>query len=115
MDYATRYLGKIVKIKIDRPLGTKHPKWDYVYSINYGFVPKTKAPDGHEIDAYVLGVEKPLEEFTGKCIAVIHRTNDEDDKLILVEEDVFFSDEEINKLTEFQEKFFKSKIIRKNG
>ncbi|MBT4539514.1 inorganic pyrophosphatase [Candidatus Woesearchaeota archaeon] len=112
MDYATSYLEKIVKIKVDRPLGTKHPKWDYIYPINYGFVPNTKAPDGCEIDAYILGVEEPLEEFTGKCIAVIHRTNDEDDKLIIVAENVSFSDEEIKKLTEFQEKFFESKIIR---
>ena len=112
MDYATKYLGKVVKIKIDRALGTKHPRFDYIYPINYGFLPKTKAPDGHEVDAYVLGVDKPLEEFSGKCIAVIHRTNDEDDKLILVKDAISFSDEEIKKITEFQEKFFKSVIIR---
>ena len=112
MDYATRYLGKIVKIKIDRPLGTKHPKWNYTYPVNYGFVPNTKAPDGDEVDAYILGVKKPLKEFIGKCIAIIHRTNDNDDKLVVTPENINFSNEEINKKIEFQEKFFKSKIIR---
>jgi inorganic pyrophosphatase len=112
MDYATKYLGKIVSIKMDRPLGTKHPKWDFVYEVNYGFVPNTKAPDGHAVDAYVLGVDRPLKTFTGRCIAVIHRTNDEDDKLVVVEDNKSFSDEETMKLTYFQEKFFKSVIIR---
>lgn len=49
-------------------------------------MPGTIAPDGEEIDAYVLGVFEPKEEFTGTCIAVIHRTNDDDDKLIVVPE-----------------------------
>ena len=102
-----------MKVEIDRPLGSKHPKYDYIYPVNYCFIPDTKAPDGEEIDAYVLGISKPLEEFTGKCIAVLHRTNDEDDKLIVTPENTELSDEEINKLIHFQEQFFKSEIIRK--
>ena len=68
--------------------------------------------DGEELDAYVLGIDKPLEEFEGKCLAVIHRINDDDDKLIIVPEGIDYSDEEIRKLTEFQEKYFESEIIR---
>jgi inorganic pyrophosphatase len=37
-----------------------------------------------ELDAYILGVFEPLEVFRGKCIAVINRLNDNDDKLIVV-------------------------------
>ncbi len=44
-----KYLGQEVKIVIDRPLGSKHPKHDIYYAVNYGFVPRTKAPDGDEI------------------------------------------------------------------
>lgn len=107
-----RYLNKIVDIVIDRPLGSKHPKHGFIYKVNYGYIPNTKSADGEELDAYVLGVNKPLERFTGKCIAIINRTNDDDDKLIVVPEDVNFTNDEIDRLTEFQEKWFKHKIIK---
>ncbi|MFP4568007.1 MAG: inorganic diphosphatase [Candidatus Woesearchaeota archaeon] len=113
MDYSTKYLGQEITVKMDRPMGSKHPKWNFIYPVNYGFVPNTKAPDGDELDAYVLGIFEPKEEFTGICIAIIHRTNDNDDKLIVVPKDKDYSDEQIRALTEFQEYFFKSEIIRK--
>ena len=107
------YIGKNVKVEMDRPLGTVHPKWDnFIYEQNYGFVPNTISADGEELDAYVIGVEEPLNEFEGKCIAVIHRTNDDDDKLIVVPDEKDFTDEDIRKLTSFQEKYFESEIVR---
>lgn len=109
---AESYLGKIVSVKVDRPLGSKHPKHEIYYGANYGFVPNTLSPDGKELDAYVLGVFTPVTEFTGKCIAIIHRTDDNDDKLVIVPEERNFSDEEIKVLIEFQERFFESVIIR---
>jgi len=108
----TDYLGKMVMVSIDRALGSKHPKHDFVYELNYGFVPDTVAPDGEELDAYVFGVDTPTETFTGRCIAIIHRTNDDDDKLVVVPEGKEFSDDEIRALTHFQEQFFKSEIVR---
>jgi inorganic pyrophosphatase len=113
MDYATKFLGKKVTVKVDRPLGSKHPEFKITYPVNYGFIPKTKAPDGEEIDSYLLGIDKPIKEFTGKCIAIIHRLDDEDNKLVVVPENINLTDEEIIKLTHFQEKFFKIKVIRK--
>lgn len=109
---AYKYIGENVKVKIDRALHTKHPKHDFIYELNYGYIPNTISGDGEELDAYVLGVDKPIEEFEGKCIAVIHRTNDDDDKLIIVPEGTNYSDEEIRNLTDFQEKYFESEIIR---
>ena len=97
---------------MDRPLGSKHPKHGLIYPVNYGYVPGTTAPDGEELDAYLLGVFEPMDEFTGKCIAYIHRTNDDDDKLIIVPEGIEYTDDQINALTEFQERFFKHEIIR---
>ena len=107
------YLGKIVNVKIDRPMHSKHPKHGFVYPVNYGYVPNTISGDGEELDCYVLGVEGPLETFEGKCIAIIHRTNDDDDKLIIVPDGKEFTDEEIRNLTNFQEQYFESEIIRK--
>ncbi|MCX6736128.1 MAG: inorganic diphosphatase [Candidatus Parcubacteria bacterium] len=110
--YSTPYLGQTVTIKIDRPLHSQHPKHGFVYEINYGFVPDTKAPDGEELDAYLLGVNEPVPEFTGRCVAILHRTNDDDDKLVIVPDGTKISDEEIRKSTNFQEQFFKSEIWR---
>lgn len=106
------YISKIVNVKIDRPLGSKHPNLDMIYPVNYGYVPNTVSGDGEELDCYVLGVFEPIEEFNGRCIAVINRINDNDDKLIIVPEDKNYSNEQIEALTEFQERYFKSKIIR---
>ena len=107
------YLGKIIKIKIDRQLGMKHPKYDLIYPINYGYVPNTISGDGEELDAYLLGVNDPVDEYVGECIAIIHRTNDNDDKLVIVPVRKKYTNEEIDTLTEFQEKYFKHIIIRK--
>jgi|SRR3989344_7245109 len=110
---ALDYLGLSIEVVIDRPLNSLHPKHDFKYEANYGFVPNTKAADGEELDAYVLGVEESLEKFHGKCIAVIHRTNDNDDKLVVIPENTEdISDEEIRKSTHFQEQYFESVIIR---
>lgn len=106
------YLNQNVRVKVDRPLGSKHPKHGFIYPVNYGFVPDTISGDGEELDCYVLGVFEPLNEFTGKCIAIIHRINDNDDKLIIVPENRNFSNKEIDVLIEFQERFFKHEIIR---
>lgn len=106
------FLNKTITVKIDRPLGSKHPKWDMIYPVNYGYVPNTISGDGEELDCYVLGIFEPLDAFTGKCIAIIHRTNDNDDKLVVVPEGRSYTDEQIYALTEFQEQYFESRIIR---
>ncbi len=111
---ARTYLNKIVSVKIDRPIGSRHPKYDYIYPVNYGYVPNTISGDGEELDCYVLGVFEPLKEFDGKCIALIHRVNDNDDKLIIVPKDRKMDNKEIEALIEFQERFFKHQLIRKD-
>lgn len=106
------YIGQIVSVKIDRPLGSKHPKYGFEYPVNYGYIPFTKSGDGEELDAYVLAVDKPLKEYVGRCIGIIHRTDDDDDKLIVVPEALDLSDEEIENTTSFQEKWFKHILVR---
>lgn len=112
MTNAHDFLGKIVAVTMDRPLGSKHPKHGFVYPVNYGFVPGTLSPDGEELDAYVLGIDQPKENFTGRCVAIIHRTNDNDDKLVVIPDGIAFTDEEIRSATHFQEQYFTSTIIR---
>lgn len=108
------WIGREVTVVMDRPLGTRHPVHGFMYPLNYGYIPNTVSGDNEELDAYVLGVDYSLETFTGKVIAIIHRLNDQDDKLIVVaaNEVCLYSDEKIRELTKFQEQFFDSIIIR---
>ena len=106
------YIGKILEVKIDRELGSKHPKHGFIYTVNYGYIPNTISGDGEELDCYVLGIFEPIKEFKGKCIAIVHRTNDDDDKLVIVPDGVEYSDDAINALVEFQERYFEHIIIR---
>ena len=107
------FLNQTVTVTMDRPLGSTHPKHpDMVYPVNYGFIPGTVSGDGAELDAYVLGVNEPLKTFTGACIAVIHRTNDNDDKLVVVPSGQTLDDTAIRAATHFQEQFFESEIWR---
>lgn len=104
-------LGKIITVKIDRPLGSQHPEHGFRYPINYGYVPNHPAPDGDYLDAYVLGVEKPVQTFTGKCIAIIHRTEDNDDKLVLAPPRTHFTVDDILAAVKFQEQHFQSMLV----
>jgi inorganic pyrophosphatase len=109
---ARRYLRQPVLVHIDRPLGSRHPEHGFVYEVNYGYVPGTLAADGEPLDAYVLGVSEPVQEFAGYCIAYIHRLDDDDDKLVVVPRGVEYTDEEILGRVEFQERFFRAVVRR---
>lgn len=105
-------IGSIVKVVVDRPLGSRHPKYkDLVYPVNYGYIPGVIAPDNEEQDAYILGVNVAVKEFTGKVIAIIHRLDDTEDKWVVVPDGVNFKREEIEKQVHFQEKFFDGIVI----
>lgn len=107
-----KYVGKILEVKIDREFGRKHPDYGFIYPINYGYVPNTISGDSEELDCYILGVFEAIKYFTGKCIALIHRIDDNDDKLVIVPTNKNYSNEQIEALVEFQERFFKHIIIR---
>ena len=109
---AKDYLGKEVTVEIDRQLGTRHPKHGFMYMLNYGFIPGTVSGDGEELDAYLVGEFEPVASSKGKVIAIIHRTNDDDDKLIVSANGKDYSDDAIKAMTEFQERYFESIIIR---
>ncbi|MGN0637849.1 MAG: inorganic pyrophosphatase [Huintestinicola sp.] len=105
-------LGDIVTVTVDRPLGSIHPKHkDMVYPINYGYIEGIIAPDGEEQDAYILGVNKAVESFTGKIIAIVHRYDDVEEKWVVCPEGLSFSKEEIMEKIKFQEQYFNSEIF----
>lgn len=105
-----KYLGKIVNVKIDRPLGSKHPNHNLIYPINYGYIPNTISGDNEEIDAYIIGEFVPVNTYEGYVIAIIKRENDNEDKLVVCKELNKYNKKQVKALVEFQERFFKSNI-----
>ena len=109
---ARTFIGKTVRVRIDRPIGSRHPDAGFVYPVNYGFLEDVPVHDvGANLDASVLGVSDPVETFRDTCIAVIRRPDD-DDKLVVAPPGKDYSDEEILALTEFQERFFEPTVLR---
>ena len=105
------YLGKTVHIKMDRPIGTEHPKHPgLLYPINYGYIPGVYGGDGEELDVYLLGVDVPVEEYTARIIGIVHRHNDVEDKLIAAPEGMIFTAEEMTQAVHFQEEYYDSEI-----
>ena len=105
-------IGDIVTVTVDRPLGSYHPEHaDMYYPVNYGYIEGIIAPDGEEQDAYILGVDEPVQSFTGRIIAVIHRIDDAEDKWVAAPEGIFFTKEEIAQQVRFQEQYFQTEII----
>ncbi len=99
------YLGRTVTIGIDRPMGYIHHKGElsWQYPINYGYIPGVLGGDDEELDVYLLGVDVPVERYTGRIIGIVHRENDVEDKLIMAPEGVAFTAEEIRAAVFFQE------------
>ena len=105
-------IGKTVTVVVDRPLGSRHPKYeDIVYPVNYGYIPGIMAPDGEEQDAYILGVSQPVAAFQGRVIAIIHRFDDVEQKWVVAPEDASFTKEEIMAQVAFQEQYFHTEIF----
>ena len=105
------YLKKTVHIRIDRPIGSHHPKYhDLIYPINYGFIPNVFSSDNKELDVYLLGVDAPVTEYTACIIGIVHRHNDVEDKLIAAPEGSYFDEDQVLKAIQFQEQYYESEI-----
>ncbi|MBQ8555377.1 MAG: GNAT family N-acetyltransferase [Clostridia bacterium] len=101
----------LITAHIDRPLGTHHPRHPNIfYTVNYGYVPGLIAGDGAEQDVYILGVNEPVQTFTGRRIAIVRRRDDVEDKWILAPEGTSFTENEIMDAVRFQEQYFDSYV-----
>lgn len=107
------WLGRTVTMETDRPIGYTHEKngHRFTYPINYGYIPGVIGGDGEELDVYLLGVDHPVESFTGRIIAAVLRTDDEEDKLVMAPDGMTFSAEEVRRAVYFQERYHESVIL----
>ena len=103
------YLGKTVRVVVDRPIGYRHG--EIIYPVNYGYIPGVYTGDGEEQDVYILGVDAPVSEFNGQVIAAIRRMDDCEDKLVAAPIGTVLHQGQIAEAIHFQEQFFNSKII----
>lgn len=107
-----QYLGKVIDVTVDRPLGSHHPKHsDIVYPVNYGYCDEVFAADGEPQDVYILGIYEPISAFRGRVIAIIRRFDDDETKWVVAPDEYDFSKKDIEKATHFQEKYFKTEIL----
>ena len=106
------YLGKMVEMEIDRPIGYVHEKngrrWQY--PINYGFLPGVIGGDGEELDVYLLGVDTPVERYIARVIGIVHREDDDEDKLIAAPDGCCYTAEEMAAAVAFQEQYHISHV-----
>lgn len=107
----TDWLGRTVRVVMDRPLGSLHPTHGFPYELNYGYVPGYIAPDDEELDAYVVGTDEPLEECTGVVVAVVLRRDDVEDKLVVAVDDRTWSVEAVAAAIAFQESGWDSEVV----
>ena len=50
------------EIMIDRPKGTRHPKYpNFIYKVDYGYLQNTSSMDGAGIDVWVGSAEKKID------------------------------------------------------
>ena len=65
-------IGDIVKVIVDRPLGSQHPQYkETYYPINYGFVEGIMAEDEEEQDKFFKE-----NAVTAKCHTYLRHLND---------------------------------------
>lgn len=107
------YLGRTVRILIDRPMGYVHKKEKYTltYPVNYGYIPDVCGGDGEELDVYLLGVDEPVEEFTCRIIGAAYRKNDVEDKLVAAPIGRYFTADEIYEKISFQEQWYDTGVV----
>lgn len=108
---AKQFLGKKVEVVVDRKLGSKHPKFGFVYEVNYGYVPGVKMPDGEDLNCYCLGWDTPQEKIRGRAVAVVHRLDDDDDKLVVAAPGLSLEPADIGRAVAFQEKYFRHDLL----
>ena len=111
------YLGQTVTIVIDRPVGYVHRKdgGTLVYPINYGYIPGALGGDGEELDVYLVGVDAPVSEFTGRIIGMALRADDVEDKLIMAPEGTTITAQEMACAVQFQERYYHTTVCASDG
>lgn len=93
------YLNKIVEVKMDRPMGSRHPKKGFIYPVNYGYIPNTISGDGEELDAYVLGIHEQINDGIDGVLVDLNNLDDASKKI-----KKYFNNQKMKKMNEMSQK-----------
>lgn len=102
-----------ITVKIDHPMGsTDEDNPSIVYPINCGYVERDyEIGQNGELSrqkAYVLGVDVPLDEFTGVLTAVARRKDDANSVWIVVPENIHYTRQQLEEMIYFSEQYYDS-------
>ena len=105
-------LLKRLKVEMNGAVTGAMQERGIVYPLNYGYIPGVLGGDGEELDVYLLGVNEPVESFTGRIIGIgiAHRADDVEDKLVMAPLDMNFTREEVERAVHFQEQYYDTHI-----
>lgn len=104
-------LGKEVTVTVDRAYGSFHPLYpDLRYPVNYGYVEEILSADGEYQDAYIWGVDEPVDTYRGTVIAIIYRRNDTENKWVVTDRKDWTKDAVIQAVA-FQEQYFETRFV----
>lgn len=83
MDFWLRldHLARDCPLVIDRPAGSRHPRWDFIYPYDYGYLEGSTAADGGGIDAWRGSLPEP--RVTGVICTVDSRKRDAEIKILI--------------------------------
>lgn len=104
-----QFLGKMVHVQVDRPIGYLHG--DIRYPLNYGFLPGVIAGDSEPQDVYIFGVDTPLSAFDGRVVGAVLRRNDREDKLVVAPDGLWPHQGQIAAAVHFQEQYFDTRVV----
>lgn len=112
MDFWTALdnLTETSSVVIDRPKGSKHPKYDYIYEIDYGYLLNTSSSDGDGIDVWKGSL---INQQPNAIICTIDlKKRDLEIKILLG-----CTEDEINIIMAFhnESEFMKGILIRRNN
>lgn len=106
-------IGKKVTVIVDRAYGSYHPTLqDMICPYNFGYIKQdTNLEDSELQDAYVVGVEEPLDEFTGYVVGIIYHGNEATSRWIVAPAGYVVNHEKLIQLLGQEEQFYDTRFI----
>lgn len=105
-------LGKVINVIVEHTIGEPHSLYpDIQYLCNYGYVEEVLKNEGEFQNAYIYGVDEPINSFEGIVIAIIYRKGFDDAQWVVSKVGQTIKHDEIKKLVGFQEQFYETQFI----